>query len=106
MYRRSVYRDGVFVWLVHHFLELVAEPYKSFIAVAWHGEMDFSLDVIPVEGDAAVFLSLPVCVDCVVFAEDGYHVVGAIFSNVLNTEIVNDKQEADWAGDVLPHAWG
>ena len=50
--------DSVFVWLVNHFLEFVAEQDKSFLTVTRHGEMDFSLDVVPVKGDAAIFVSL------------------------------------------------
>ena len=54
--------------LIHYFLELVAESVKSFLAVPCHGEVDFSFDVVQVEGDAAVFLPIPIRVDFLVFA--------------------------------------
>ena len=50
----------MFVRLVHYFLELVAESDKSLLAVPRHGEVDFSFDVVPVKGDATVFLPVPI----------------------------------------------
>ena len=48
----------------------------------------------------------PVRFDRVVFAEGGDQVIGMLFSDVLNAEIVNDEREADWVGVVFPESRG
>ena len=60
--------------------------------------MDFSPDVVPVHGDAAVFLAVfPVLIHDIVFLENRKQMVGMFFPHVLNPKIVDYEGKTDGA---------
>ena len=61
------------------------------IDVAWHGYIDVSFVIIPVEVQAAVELAFPVYGDFVVGLEGGNEVVGIGFREILDAEVVDTE---------------
>ena len=66
---------GAIIWYFMHvglifaFLgKNVFETSKRFGHVSWHGEVDFAVGVIPIEGDANVFFALHVNFNLVILA--------------------------------------
>ena len=83
----------------------MAESYKGILEVAWHGQMDFALLVVPVECEAQVSHAFPVSVDFVVLLEDIHEMLSIVLAGVLHAKIINNKGEADWAPVVAPVSW-
>ena len=73
----------------------VVEFFLGFFVVAFHGECDMSLCVVPLQVYAEVFASCPIDFYGV-FGFDGVkEVVGISFSCVFYLEVVDDQGEAD-----------
>jgi len=64
--------------------------------------MDFSLVVVKIKGDAAVFFVCPIFVNHVVLLEDANEVVGVFFAHVFDPEIINNGAETYWSPGVRP----
>ena len=83
----------------------VLELEQSFGKVAGHGQMDLSSRVVPVKGDANVFVPFPDCFDVVVSPDGVNEVLRVFFANIFDTEIINDKRELYRALFVFPETW-
>ena len=71
---------------------------ESLCDVAIHGAAEFAAVVIPTEVDAYVLFSIAVNLESVLLVHNGFQVVEIFILRVLDTEIVNDKGEGDFAG--------
>ena len=60
------------------------------------------LDVVPIEIDAGVQVTLPVLSDVIVFFEVIFKVVGMVVAKIFNTKVINDEAEEDRAPFVAP----
>ena len=72
-------------FLAGHMLEL----FECLFDVTWHGKMDLSFVIVPVQCDAYITCASPVCSDLVVDFEGFLQVECVFFSNILDTEIVD-----------------
>ena len=70
---------------------------ESLSNVAIHGAAEFAAVVIPTEVDANVLFSIAVNLESVLLVHNGFQVVEIFILRVLDTEIVNDKGEGDFA---------
>lgn len=83
---------------------------QSFGSVAWHGEVVLLPGAIPVNLDADVFLTSPVCfdivlsVDCVNGIDCVNKVLRTLLSNVLDPKVADHKCELNWVPLVFPQA--
>ena len=82
--------------------ELDAEVFDVVI----HCEAAGTIDVVPITVDAGVQVSFPVFSYLEVLFHDYFEVDGVALANVLNTKIVDDKNEDDGAPLVDPEARG
>ena len=82
------------------------EALQKFLDVAWHGDVDGALVVVPVEADSTIKFAVPVDVQGVMFLESFEQVVGMLFSDIFDTEVIYDEGKTDGTGDVFPQAWG
>ena len=71
-----------------------------------HGDVAGAFGIFPFNGESAEYGTGPVDGDGVEFLEGLDEVVGVIFSDVLDSKVVNDKGENDGLGDVLPYCRG
>ena len=72
--------------------------------IDWHGEVDLSLVIVPIECDSDVSFAHPVFRDVVVESEDFHQVSGVLVAFVFDAKIVNDKSELDWSCLMYPEA--
>ena len=79
-------------------LELV----QCFVDLAYHGDVDSTVGVIPCEGETAEKRSRPVYVDGVQAAECGDEMVRVGVAGVLDAKIVDDQRERNGQVGVLP----
>jgi hypothetical protein len=80
----------------------MAKLYDGIIEVAWHGQMDFALLVVPVGCEAQVTCAFPVGVDFVVLLEDVHERLHVVLLGVLHAKVINNKSEADWVPVMVP----
>ena len=85
---------GVLVALGSDMLEFL----ESLGDVAIHGAAEFAAVVIPTEVDADVLFSIAVNLESVLLVHNGFQVVEILILRVLDTKIVDDKGEGDFAG--------
>ena len=105
LYLGAIFNRGVGEWRVlrrRRFLML--ELCEGFGDISWHGEVNLSLGVVPVKGDASVMRAGPVCGDLVVFSEDLEEMLRVFFSAVFDTKIVRHKGELDGMPFVGPES--
>jgi hypothetical protein len=67
----------------------MTELREGFGDISWHGEVNLSLGVVPVKGDADIMTASPVCGDLVVFLEDLEEMLRVFFSAVFDTKVVH-----------------
>ena len=59
--------------------------------VSWHGDAHISVDVVPLECEAEVFLPGPVLGDFVILPEEFEQVISVCLPYVLDPKIVNNE---------------
>ena len=69
----------------------MVESNQGIVDVAWHEKVDFTLSVIPIEGEAKVFPAGPILRNFVVGLECRNEVVGVFFTNVFYAKVIHDK---------------
>ena len=74
------------------------EALKGLLDVAGHGEINGAIDIVPFECNAAKRFAFPVERADVFAFEDLDEMVGMFFTNILDTEVVNNEAELDRAG--------
>ena len=79
---------------------------EGFLDVCGHGDVTNALVVVPVNGDTAIEGYSPVYGDGIELLERLYEIVRCVFANLLETEIVDHKGEADVFGGNLPKGRG
>ena len=84
---------------------LVMESFEGFGNVFWHQDVDFSIFIVPINGESKVACSVPFFADCVVFLEGIHQVLGMLLANVFHAKVVHDKAETYGAPIVLPESW-
>ena len=62
---------------------------EGIVDVAGHGEVDFAFDVIPFQGETAVFFSLPICRHLIMLFNNSNQVICMLPSDVFDSEIIN-----------------
>ena len=67
---------------------LVMESFEGFGNVIWHRDVDFSIFIVPIDGESKVACSVPFFADCVVFLEGIHQVLVMLLANVFHAEIV------------------
>ena len=72
---------------------LALELEEGCFNVSWHGDTHISIDVVPLECEAKVFLPSPVLGDLVIFLEGFEPVIGLCLPCVLDTKFVNDERK-------------
>ena len=65
--------------------------------VAWRGQVDCSVDVVPVECDSAVEFADPIFSDAVVFYDAVAEMISVLLANILDSKSVRHKGEPDQA---------
>ena len=78
----------------------VLEPSKSAGDVARHGDVDVSCVVIPGQSEAAVEGAVPFSGDCVELAQCVDEMLGVVFADILDAEVIDNKGERDGAGSM------
>ena len=79
---------------------------EGFLNVCGHGDVTNPLVVVPINGETAIEGSSPVDGDSIELLERLDEMVRRVFSDVLDTKIVNHKGEADVFGGMLPKGGG
>ena len=74
--------------------------------IAWHGEVNDAILVVPFQCDANIFGARPVLIDCVPVFEGINEEDGIFFLGVFDTKVINNKTEPNVPSLVLPEAWG
>lgn len=64
--------------------------------------MNLSIGVVPVESDANVTRSSPICTALVMRLKDSFEVECMLFSNVFDTKVVHDKCKSNGSCYVRP----
>ena len=80
------------------------EALEGAFDVPWHGNVTGTVDVVPLDCEAAILASFPVFGDFVELVEGEQQVVHVGFVGVFNTEVVDHKGEGKGAGGVFPQA--
>ena len=70
---------------------LALELEEGCFNVSWHGDAYISVEVVPLECEAEVFLPGPVLGDLVIFPKRFEQVIGVCLSCLLDPKVVNDK---------------
>jgi hypothetical protein len=65
----------------------MSESCECTFHITWHGQMDFTFLVVPIECDAQVTSSVPVFFDFVVLLKCLDEVVDVCFVNVFNAKV-------------------
>ena len=71
-----------------------------------HGDFTNTLVVVPINGETAIEGSIPVDGDGIEIIESLDEMVRFVFADLLDTEIVDHKGEADVFGGMLPKGRG
>ena len=58
--------------------------------IIWHGNMYFPPLVIPIDGEADVPFSFPFVADGIIVLEGLHEVIGMLFADVFDAEIIDD----------------
>ena len=74
--------------------------------VSWHGDVDGTVGVVPVEREAAVEGACPIYGDRVERLEGSDEVLGVLLADVVYPEVVDDESECDWSCAVAEETWG
>ena len=83
----------------------VSVPRQLLVHICWHGEVNKTLVVVPVEVYAAIEVAGAVFNNLVgLCSESIVQVLEVVFSNVLDAKVVNGKIEPDRAVVVLPES--
>lgn len=93
---------GVLVALGSEMFEFL----ESLSDVAIHGAAEFAAGVIPTEVDADVLFGIAVDLESVFQVHNGFQVVEILVLRVLDSEVVNNKGEGDFAGLVEEKSFG
>ena len=89
--------------LVLRFLWLwVVETGECVLNVVGHGDVDFPLLVVPIDGEANVPLSFPLVADGVFLLQGCHEVLGMFFADIFYTKIIHDEAETDGAPVMFP----
>ena len=78
----------------------VREALEGFSDVAWHGEINSAVHVVPLDLEAEIEIAIPVSRDLVLRVEDIPEMLSVLTADVFDTKVVNHKGETDRAGDV------
>ena len=70
---------------------LLLELEEGCFDVSWHGDAHISVDVVPLECEAEVFLPGPVLGDLLILPEGFEQVIGVCVPCVLDPKIVDDE---------------
>jgi len=82
----------------------VAKALECTVDVAWHGQVDGALFIIPGKGEAAVACGIPILGDLVLFLESGEEMHGIISVGVTDGEVIHDQGKAYIPGVMSPEA--
>ena len=70
--------------------------------VAWHGQVNGSMDVVPFECDSTVEFSSPIFSDAVVLSDAVAEMISVLLADVLDSKIVDHQGKCDGAPSVTP----
>ena len=78
------------IGLVLQFVETgVAKTCEGILNVGQHGQVYFTVGLVPVDIHVKITSTVPVLLNSVMFFEDGDEVSYVLFSNVLKPKIIN-----------------
>ena len=77
---------------------------ECLLDVAWHGEVDMSFVVVPVERDSYVPCAHLVFRDSVVLLKNVHYMSSVGCAFVLDAKVVHDESEIDWSLVMCPEA--
>ena len=97
---------GALIWAVLGFGEIMAEALEDFFDIAWHRYVNRFIGVVPLKSDTTVERSTPINVYSVVLSECIEEMFCMLFSNIFDTEIIDNKSEADGTCCVFPETRG
>ncbi len=72
--------------------------------VPWHGDVNSSVDIIPIEGYPAIQVSCPILCQCVRCLQACNQVLDIVVIDVLDSEVIDHKYEQNWASVMVPKA--
>ena len=78
------------------------EVFQCSVNVSWHGQIDHSLLITPVQHHATVPGGCPIFGDLIMLAEGRHEVIGIGFVCVPDGKIVHDQSEMDGTGVMHP----
>ena len=70
--------------------------------IAWHGYVNISFVVVPVEGEAKVLGAVFVDSDGVEVAESSNEMFKVFTPNLFDSKVIHDKCERNWPALVTP----
>ena len=73
------------------------ELFESFCDIVWHGYVDLSSLVVPIQRDSNVPSSAPLYCHSVIFLNGVIEVYFVLFAHVFYSKIVDNKSELDWS---------
>jgi len=84
----------------------VMKAQKGTFNIARHGQINSTLGIVPVEGEATVTGGCPIFGDMIMVPEGSEEVVGIVLVGVANGKIIHNQGEADVTGIMLPETRG
>ena len=76
------------------------------VDIAWHGDVDSAVDIVPCQSHAAVERFRPAEGNVVQGFDGVDKMVGVLNANVLDPKVVDDKGESDGTCGMSPEGWG
>ena len=81
------------------------ETLEGIFDIAWHGDIDVALVIVPVKLESTELGASPFSGDGVFRPQRGFQVFGMFCSNILDSEVVHDEAERDGACFVAEETW-
>ena len=70
---------------------------EGLLDVVWHGEVDLSLVIVPIERDCDVSFALSVFHYLIVLIQNVHEISGVYAAFEFDAEVVDDESELDWS---------
>ena len=92
--------------MLRTFGRLMLEFVKGCLEIFRHGDVSGACGIVPVNGDSSEEGTGPVYGDGLQFLEGLNEFVGVFLADVLDLKVINDEEENDGLGGVLPENRG
>jgi hypothetical protein len=91
--------------MLGNFRLFVAEFVESFGNIVWHGNVDITFIVVPVQSKTQVAGTGPIFGEVVFLLESGKKMISIGFGKIFDAKVVDSKREGGASRVVLPQTW-